>query len=163
MNAAICPGSFDPITLGHLDIIERASKIFDKVIVVVMVNPKKKGMTTFTAEERAELIKKSTAHLDNVEVDIYNGLLAEYAKTKGITTVIKGLRAISDFENEFQQALTNKIINKDLDTLFMTAGADHMFFSSSAVRQVCELGGDISSFVPKEIINDIVERLRKED
>lgn len=159
MTTAICPGSFDPITNGHLDIIQRSARIFDHVIVLVMDNYKKRTKQTFTATERAELITKSTEHLPNVVVDIYDGLLAQYAKDNNIHVVIKGLRAVSDYEDEFQQSLTNKQLNEDLETLFMTADSANMFLSSSVVRQVCELGGDISDFVPAVVVDDIVKRL----
>ncbi len=165
MRIAICPGSFDPVTLGHMEIIQRTSKIFDKVIVLVMANYRKKGMHVFTAEERAELIRKSIDDiegLDNVEVDVYHGLLAHYAKINDATAIVKGLRAVSDFEDEFQQALTNQKLYDGFETMFMTASAENMFLSSSLVRQVGELGGDISGFVPEVILDDILERLRKD-
>ncbi|MEG2426227.1 MAG: pantetheine-phosphate adenylyltransferase, partial [Oscillospiraceae bacterium] len=158
MKIAVCPGSFDPITLGHLEIIERTSKIFDKVVVLVMANHRKKGAYAFTAQERAELIRKSLDSmdgLDNVEVDVYHGLLANYAKENNVSAIVKGLRAVSDFENEFQQALTNQKLYADFETLFMSASANYMFLSSSLVRQVGELGGDISEFVPEVILEDI--------
>lgn len=165
MRIAVCPGSFDPITLGHLEIIERTSRIFDKVIVLVMGNHRKKGMHVFSADERAELIRKSIAStdgFDNVEVEVYGGLLAEYAKQHNVSAIVKGLRAVSDFENEFQQALTNQKLYADFETLFMSASSNYMFLSSSLVRQVGELGGDISEFVPEVIIEDILKRLRKD-
>lgn len=159
MKKAIYPGSFDPITNGHIDVIERASRLFDHVTVVVMYNYHKKGKNTFTPEERTELIKKSTAHLENVEVDHYSGLLADYTKEHGITVIVKGLRAVSDFENEFQQAIANKHIDPDLDTVLLPCSERNMFLSSSLVKQIGELGGDISSFVPAEIAETISERL----
>ena len=165
MKIAICPGSFDPITLGHLEIIQRTAKIFDKVVVLVMANHRKKGMHSFTAEERAELIRKSLKSLDgmsNVEVDVYHGLLAHYAETHNATAIVKGLRAVSDFEDEFQQALTNQKLYTNFETMFMAASAENMFLSSSLVRQVGELGGDISAFVPEVIVDDILDRLRKD-
>lgn len=162
MITAICPGSFDPITNGHLDIIERASKLFDNVIVVVMTNYKKIGHNSFTEEERVELIKKSTTHLLNVKVDSYDGLLAEYAKDNGIQVVVKGLRALSDFDNEFQQALGNRRLNQELETVFIATKAENMFLSSSLVRQIGELGGDISDFVPQPVLHDIKKHLRKD-
>ena len=162
MITAICPGSFDPITNGHLDIIERASKLFDNVIVVVMTNYKKIGHNSFTEEERVELIKKSTTHLSNVRVDSYDGLLAEYAKNNGVQVVVKGLRALSDFDNEFQQALGNRRLNQELETVFIATKAENMFLSSSLVRQIGELGGDISDFVPQPVLHDIEKHLRKD-
>ena len=161
MHTAMCPGSFDPITNGHLDVIERAASLFDEVVVVVMTNYKKIGKMTFTEEERAELIKKSVAHLSNVRVDTYSGLLAEYAKQNNIDVVVKGLRAVSDFENEFQQALGNKILNQDLETVFIASKAENMFLSSSLVRQIGTLSGDISKFVPSVVLPDIEKRLKE--
>lgn len=160
MKIAVCPGSFDPITIGHIDIIRRAAKLFDKVIVVVMVNYHK-PQSYFTAEERVDLIKRSISDIENVEVDMYSGLLADYANIKGACAVVKGLRAVSDFEYEFQQALTNKKLNPELETVFMTAEASNMYLSSSVVKQVCEFGGDISEFVPAEVCDDIIRRIKE--
>lgn len=157
---AVCPGSFDPVTIGHLDIIKRASKLFDSVIVVVMSNYKKMGNYSFSQKERVSMLIRCTADIPNVEIDSYCGLLAEYAKEKNAVAIIKGLRAVSDFEDEFQQALINKKLNSEVETLFLSADSDNMFLSSSVLKQVCTLGGDISAFVPKEILDDIVERLR---
>lgn len=160
MSLAICPGSFDPITNGHLSVIQRAAKLFDEVVVVVMINPKK-PVGLFTPDERVELIKRSIEGMKNVRVDFYAGLLAEYARIKKADAIVKGLRAVSDFEDEFQQALTNKQLNPDVETVFVTAGADYMYLSSSIVKQVCELGGDVSKFVPAVVYDDIVKRIRK--
>ncbi len=162
MITAICPGSFDPITNGHLDIIERASNLFDNVIVVVMTNYRKIGHNSFTVDERVELIKKSIGHLSNVRVDSYDGLLAEYAKENNVQVVVKGLRALSDFDNEFQQALGNRRLNQELETVFIATKAENMFLSSSLVRQIGELGGDISDFVPHPVLHDIEKHLRKD-
>ncbi|HZJ78799.1 MAG TPA: pantetheine-phosphate adenylyltransferase [Clostridia bacterium] len=161
MKVAICPGSFDPITKGHLDIIGRAAKMFDKVIVVVMVNYHKRA-STFTAQERMEMISRCIGDFPNVVVDVYNGLLADYARTHKAVAIVKGLRAVSDFEDEFQQALTNKKLNPDVETIFVTASAENMFLSSSVVKQVCEFGGNISDFVPPEIHSDIVKRIKRD-
>ena len=157
-KVAIYPGSFDPITLGHLDIIHRAAKLFDKLIVVVMVNPAKK--CSFLPEERVELIKKSIDDLDNVTVEFSDGLLAEYAKEKNAGAIIKGLRALSDFEYEFQMALTNSKLNPEVETLFLTTKAENMYLSSSMVRQIASMGGDISGFVPDIIHKQIINRLK---
>lgn len=158
MKIAICPGSFDPVTLGHLDIIERAAKLFDEVIVLVMSNSSKK-QSLFTIEERMELLDR-TIKFDNVKIDTYDGLLVNYAKDKGAAAIVKGLRAVSDFEYEFQQALTNKSLFPQIETIFLTTDVTNMYMSSSMVKEVCKLGGDISSFVPAEITNDIYNRCK---
>ena len=159
MKLAIYPGSFDPVTLGHLDISVRASKIFDKLIVAVPVNPAKHA--SFTVEERMELLHRATQAegLQNVEIDKVEGLLADYAKQRQAMVLIKGLRALSDFEYEFQQALTNKKLNPELETMFLATSAENMFLSSSMVKQVAGFGGDISPFVPACILKTIQERL----
>ncbi len=159
-NIAICPGSFDPITIGHIDIITRSAKMFSKVIVVVMSNVYKTG-GSFTVDERVEMIKKSVEHLPNVEVDHYEGLLADYAAEKKASAIVKGLRAVTDFEYEFQMALTNKKLNPFVETLFLTTSAENMYLSSSMVKQIASMGGDITEFVPPAIHNDIVKRLKK--
>lgn len=154
---AICPGSFDPVTFGHLDIITRAAKMVDKLIVVVASNGAKH--CSFTPEERVEMIKKCISSLDNVEVTHYDGLLADYAAQRGAGAIIKGLRAMSDFEYEFQMALTNKKLNPNVETLFLTTASQNMYLSSSMVKQVASMGGDISSFVPEVIKQDIINRI----
>ena len=161
MRIAICPGTFDPVTKGHVDIFERSRKLFDKVIAVVMVNPAKNPV--FKTEERVELIKKVTGHIPNLEVDSYTGLVADYAKLKGANTIIKGLRAVTDFESEFQQALTNKILNEDLETMFMITNQDYMYLSSTIVREIAGFGGDIARFVHPEIKDIVMERLYRGD
>ncbi len=158
-SIAICPGSFDPVTVGHIDIVKRAAKMFDKVLVVVMQNSDKNPL--FTLEERAELLKKVTKDMENVEVDCYQGLLADYAREKNANAIVKGLRAVSDFEYEFQMALTNKKLNPEVDTVFLTSLAENMYLSSSLVKQVGKMGGDISEFVPANIKKDILARLGK--
>ncbi len=159
-KTAICPGSFDPVTIGHLDIIRRSAKLFDKVIVVVMSNYRKQNTSCFTVEERMELLRRCTKELENVEIDCDFGLLAEYARKKNADVIVKGLRAVSDFEDEFQQALTNKKLNENVETVFMAAEADNMFLSSSMIKQVCRLGGDVTPFLPEEVSADIINRLR---
>ncbi len=160
MKRAIYPGSFDPVTKGHLDIITRAAGLFDEVIVVVMTNVRKQNSYSFTVDERVDFLKRCTSGLKNVKVDSYNGLLAQYARIVDAVAVVKGLRAVSDFEDEFQQSLTNKKLNPELETVFLTADAENMFLSSSVVKQVCSLGGDVSDFVPHEISEDIIKKLR---
>lgn len=159
-KTVVCPGSFDPLTIGHLDIIKRSAKIFDNVIVVVMRNSSK-NVGSFTTEERVDFIKRCTADLPNVSVDTYSGLLADYVREKGAVGVVKGLRAISDYDDEFRQALTNQKLNPEMETIFMVSNAEHMFLSSSVVKEVCGLGGDISKFVPPEICDDIIKRLSR--
>lgn len=154
---AICPGSFDPVTRGHLDIISRASAMFDKVIVLVMKNVTKNYC--FTPEERKLLIEKSVADLPNVTVDVFHGLLADYCAEKNAFAIIKGLRAMSDFEYEFQMALTNKKLNPNVETLFLTTSTENMYLSSSMVKQIAGMGGSIKEFVPDVIHDDIVKRL----
>ena len=159
MKIAIYPGSFDPVTSGHLNIIQRAANIFDKLIVCVMVNAGKNPM--FTLEERVELIRRVTKSLPNVEVDSSSELLADYAKRRGSCVIVKGLRAGSDFENEFQMALINHKINPELDTMFLTAESQYMYLSSSTVKELGTYGVDLSDFLPKEIIPDFQERIEK--
>ena len=158
MKIAIYPGSFDPVTSGHLNIIRRAANIFDKLIVCVMVNAGKKPM--FTQEERVELIRRVTGDLPNVEIDCSGELLAEYAKRKGSCVIVKGLRAGSDFENEFQMALINHKINPELDTMFLTAESEFMYLSSSMVKELAGYGVELSDFLPEAIIPDVLERIK---
>ena len=157
MKIAIYPGSFDPVTSGHLNIIQRAANIFDKLIVCVMVNAGKNPM--FSLEERVELIRRVTGDLPNVEVDGSNELLADYAKRRGSCVIVKGLRAGSDFENEFQMALVNHKINPELDTMFLTAESQYMYLSSSMVKELGTYGVDLSDFLPQEIIPDFQESI----
>lgn len=157
MKIAIYPGSFDPITSGHLNIIRRASKIFDRLIVCVMVNATKQPM--FTREERVEMIRSVVSDLSNVEVDASDELLAEYAKRKGGCVILKGLRAGSDFENEFQMALINRKINPKLDTMFLTAESQYMYLSSSTVKELGNYDVDLSDFLPDQIIPVFKQRI----
>ena len=159
MKVAIYPGSFDPITSGHLNIIQRAANIFDELIVCVMVNAGKNPM--FTLEERKELICRVTQDLPNVTVESSNKLLAEFAREKGSCVIVKGLRAVSDFENEFQMALINRKINPDLDTMFLTADSEYMYMSSSVVKELGSYGVELEEFLPKEIIPDFRKKLGK--
>lgn len=157
MKIAIYPGSFDPVTSGHLNIIRRAANIFDRLIVCVMVNAGKNPM--FTQQERVDMIRKVTADIPNVEVDSSNELLAEYAKRKGGCVIVKGLRAGSDFENEFQMALINHKINPNLDTMFLTAEHQYMYLSSSTVKELGAYDVDLSDFLPEQIIDDFKKRV----
>jgi pantetheine-phosphate adenylyltransferase len=157
MKISIYPGSFDPVTIGHLHIIRRAASIFDKLVVCVMVNAGKNPM--FTLEERVDFIRRVTAELPNVEVDSSGDLLAEYAKEKGNCVIVKGLRAGSDFEYEFQMALINRKINPDLDTMFLTAEHQYTYLSSSTVKELGAYGVDLSDFLPEQIIPDFQKRI----
>ena len=157
MKIAIYPGTFDPVTCGHLNIIRRAANIFDRLIVCVMVNSSKTPM--FTREERVELIKRVVADIPNVEVDSSDELLAEYAKRKGSCVIVKGLRAGSDFENEFQMALINHKINPTLDTMFLTSEHQYMYLSSSTVKELGSYDVDLSDFLPEQIIPDFKQRI----
>ncbi len=157
MKIAIYPGSFDPITSGHLNIIQRAANIFDRLIVCVMVNPAKTPL--FSKDERVELIQRVVGDLTNVEVDSSEELLAEYAKRRGSCVIVKGLRAGSDFENEFQMALINHKINPNLDTMFLTAEHQYMYLSSSTVKELGKFDVDLSDFLPEQIIPDFKQRM----
>ena len=145
------------MTMGHLDIISRASKLFGSVVVLVSVNAAKHS--AFTLEERVELARKATAHLPNVRVDSFDGLLVDYLRGLGDCAIVKGLRAVSDFEYEFQMALANKKLYEGAETIFLAAGAEHMYLSSSLVKQIAHFGGDISGFVPDSILQEIQNRL----
>ena len=159
MKIAIYPGSFDPVTSGHLNIIRRAAKIFDKLIVCVMVNAGKNPM--FTLDERVDLIRRVTSDIPNIEVDSSSELLADYAQRRGSCVIVKGLRAGSDFENEFQMALINHKINPDLDTMFLTAESQYMYLSSSTVKELGNYRVDLSDFLPEQIIPDFKKRMNE--
>lgn len=159
MKIAIYPGSFDPITNGHVDILKRAAAVFDKVIIAVSINSQK--VPLFSIEERVELAKNIFSDFDNVEVATFTGLLAEYAKSVGAKTIVKGLRAVSDFEYEFQMAHMNKKINPEVETMFMMSNQKYSYLSSSIVKEVGKLGGDLTDLVPEQIIDEIYKRLRR--
>ena len=157
-NIAIYPGSFDPCSNGHIDIIERSSEIFEKVIVAILVNSSK--TPTFSVEERVELLKSATAHIPNVEVMCFDGLLAQFAQQQGAKVIIKGLRAVSDFEYEFQMSLTNTKLNPNVETLFMTTKSENMYLSSSIVREVARYGGSVENMVPAVILDKIYKKFQ---
>lgn len=154
---AICPGSFDPITNGHEDIIRRASLLFDKVIVLVASNAVKHPK--FSVEERVQQIQTVCGTIPNVEVDTFDGLLVHYVRDKSACAIVKGLRAVSDFDYEFQMALANKKMMPYAETVFLTPSSDNMYLSSSLVKQIAQYGGDISGFVPRAVLKTILKRL----
>jgi len=151
---AIYPGSFDPVTNGHLDIIERAARTFDELIVAVAVNKEKQPLFSF--EERVQLLRETCGHLENVQVDYFNGLTVDYVESKGATVIIRSLRAVSDFEYELQMALTNKRLNDRIETLFMMTSAEYSFLSSSIVKELAELGAPLTGLVPKVVEDRLV-------
>ena len=159
MKTAIYPGSFDPITLGPLNIIKRAAVCFDKLIVCVMVNSEKVNRGLFTPEERVELIRRVVAKLPNVEADCSSTLIAEYARQKRACTLVKGLRAVSDYENELQMALINRKLNPRLETMFLPSSAKYTYVSSSMVKEMARYGAELSDFVPREIIGDVQRKM----
>lgn len=154
-NIAVYPGSFDPITNGHLNVIERASMVFDKVVVAVLENPEKTN-SMFSVEERVNLIKKSIKHIDNVEVESFKGLLIHFLQSKDSKVIIKGLRTVADFEYEFKMALMNKKLDPSIETLFMMTDSKYSYISSTAIKQILQYGGCIKDLVPEVILNDII-------
>ncbi|MBD8507598.1 pantetheine-phosphate adenylyltransferase [Hoyosella sp. G463] len=156
MSGAVCPGSFDPITNGHLDVIERAAKNFDRVVVAVLVNPSKKGM--FSVDERLELIRTVTSHLPNVTVDSWQGLLVDYARQEKLDAIVKGLRAVSDFEYELQMAQMNKELT-GVDTFFTATNPVYSFVSSSLVKEVATLGGEVAQHLPSAVHEALLARI----
>ena len=159
MKIAVYPGSFDPITLGHLNIIKRAAVCFDRLIVCVLVNSEKVNRGLFTEAERVELIRKVVAKLPNVEVDSSNTLIAEYARQKRACTLVKGLRAVSDYESELQMALINRRLNPRLETMFLPSSPKYTYVSSSMVKEMARYGADLSDFLPREIIGDVQRKM----
>lgn len=160
MSIAICPGSFDPITLGHLNIIRRTAQIFDRVIVCIAVNSSKTA-PMFSIEERADMVRRTVSRYPNVAVDTSDGLLAEYARQYEGAVVVKGLRAASDFDYEFQMNLINKKINPELETMFLTSSEKYTFLSSSIVREMAKYGANLEGLVPNEIIPDIEKKAKQ--
>ena len=146
MLIAVCPGSFDPVTYGHLDIIQRGAKVFDKVIVAVLENPSKQPL--FTVEERTRLLREVTQDMEDVEVDSFDGLLVDYMRIKSANTIIKGLRAVSDFEYELQMASINRKLNDEVETFFMMTNNKYSYLSSSIVKNVAQYGGSVKDLVP---------------
>lgn len=159
VNKAIYPGTFDPVTYGHIDLIKRALKLFDQVIVACAHSQKKK--TLFSVKERVEMLRRATQGLEGVVVEDFDCLIVDYAKSKGINTIIRGIRAFSDFEYEFQMALTNRKLNPEVETIFMMPSEAYSYLSSQLIKEAASLGGDISAFVPDFVANALVARLRK--
>ncbi len=158
---AVCPGSYDPVTNGHLDVIGRTAKVFDKVVVGVVNNPIRKEKTLFTAEERKAFIEEATADLGNVEVGIMSNLLVEFAREHGATAIIKGLRAISDFEYEFEMNQLNRKLAADIESMYIFASANYSFLSSTGVKEIATFGGDVSDLVPAPVAKALAERLAR--
>jgi pantetheine-phosphate adenylyltransferase len=150
-SAAIYPGSFDPVTNGHLDIIERGLMLFDKVIVAILINPAKQSQALFSVEERIDMLQHSLKDIPNTEVDYFNGLLVDYAAKRNANAILRGMRAVSDFEYEFQLALMNRRLNRDVQTVFLMTGFRWIFTSSSIIKEAARFGGDVTSMVPKEV------------
>ncbi len=161
MKTAVYPGSFDPCTNGHLDVIRRASRLFDRLVVAVLINSSKQP--SFSVEERVEMLKRVTKDMDNVEICSFSGLLADFMKNINSSIIIKGIRAVSDFEYEFQMALTNRTLNPELETLFLHTSHDYMFLSSSIVKEIAKYGGCLDGLVPNDLIPVIKSRFENAD
>ena len=160
MSVAVYPGSFDPITLGHLNIIRRTAAVFDTLYVTVMINSDKNPL--FSSDERVDFIKRATSRYKNVKIESSEDLLVDYMKNKGARVIIKGLRAVSDFDKEFQIALINRKLNPEIETLFMPSSEKYTYISSSAVKEMTRYGADLTTFVPHEIIDDVITKVKNE-
>ena len=160
-RVAVCPGSYDPVTNGHVDIITRASRVFDKVIVGVVNQPIRKQKTLFTAEERKDFLEQATSELDNVEVEVFSNLLVDFAQENGATAVVKGLRAISDFEYEFEMNQLNRKLAPEIESMYIFASANYSFLSSTGVKEMATFGGDVSDLVPAPVAEVLAERLKR--
>lgn len=160
MKIAVCPGSFDPVTYGHLDIITRACDLFDRVYVAVLNNPEKRPL--FTASERVEMLTEATKHLDGVYCEQFSGLVVEYARSRGAIAIVRGLRAITDFEVEFKMASMNHQLDKEIETIFMMTSNEYSFLSSSAVKEVASLGGPVSDWVPDFVADRLAEKFGRQ-
>jgi pantetheine-phosphate adenylyltransferase len=160
-RVAVCPGSYDPVTNGHLDVIGRAARVFDRVVVGVVNNPVRKQKTLFTAEERKKFIEDATAELGNVEVGVMSNLLVEFAREHGATAVIKGLRAISDFEYEFEMNQLNRKLAPEIESMYIFASPNYSFLSSTGVKEIATFGGDIGDLVPAPVARALAERLAR--
>jgi pantetheine-phosphate adenylyltransferase len=160
-RVAVCPGSYDPVTNGHLDVITRAARVFDKVVVGVVNNPVRKQTTLFTAEERKKFIEDATAELGNVEVGVMSNLLVEFAREHKATAIIKGLRAISDFEYEFEMNQLNRKLAAEIESMYIFASANYSFLSSTGVKEIATFGGDVGDLVPPPVAKALAERLAR--
>jgi pantetheine-phosphate adenylyltransferase len=160
-RVAVCPGSYDPVTNGHLDIITRASRVFDKVVVGVVNQPVRKQKTLFTAEERKAFLEDATSDLDNVQVEVMTNLLVEFARERDATAVVKGLRAISDFEYEFEMNQLNRLLAAEIESMYIFASAQYSFLSSTGVKEIATFGGDVADLVPKPVAEALAERLAR--
>jgi pantetheine-phosphate adenylyltransferase len=160
-RVAICPGSYDPVTNGHLDVISRAARVFDRVVVGVVNNPVRKEKTLFTAEERKQFIEGATAEFGNVEVGIMSNLLVDFAREKGAIAIVKGLRAISDFEYEFEMNQLNRKLASDIESMYIFASANYSFLSSTGVKEIATFGGDVGDLVPPAVAKALAERLAR--
>ena len=158
IKTAIYPGSFDPLTNGHVDIIKRGLKLFDKIIVAILINPSKKPL--FSVEERIETIQESLKDCSNIEVDSFGGLLIDYARKKKVTAILRGMRAVSDFENEFQMAMMNRKLNREIQTIFLMTGLRWLFISSSTIKEVASFGGDVANMVPACVNQRLIEKYK---
>lgn len=159
MTIAVYPGSFDPVTLGHIDILERTSRVFEKIVVAVVHNVTKEAL--FTLDERVDLIKESVKHLENVEVECFNGLLADFLKDRGATVIIRGLRSITDFEYESHMSMMNKTLLPEIDTVFIMSNPCYIFVSSSGIKEAALLGGDVGGMVPPSVEKGLQEKIQK--
>jgi pantetheine-phosphate adenylyltransferase len=160
-RVAVCPGSYDPVTNGHIDIITRAARIFDRVVVGVVRQPVRKEKTLFTGDERCEFIRDATAELGNVEVEVFSNLLVEFARDHGATAIVKGLRAISDFEYEFEMNQLNRNLAPDLESVYIISSPNYSFLSSTGVKELATFGGDVSNLVPGPVSVALAERLKR--
>ncbi len=160
-RVAVCPGSYDPVTNGHLDVIGRAAKVFDKVVVGVVNQPVRKAKTLFTAEERRQFLEDATADLENVQIEVFSNLLVEFAKEQGASAMVKGLRAISDFEYEFEMNQLNRKLAPDIESMYIFASANYSFLSSTGVKEMATFGGDVGDLVPAPVAKALAERLAR--
>lgn len=159
MTRAVYPGTFDPPTLGHLDLIERGCRVFEEIIVAIGVNPHKKPL--FTVEERKQMITKHTKHLKNILVESFDGMLVEYLRTQNINIILRGIRTLTDFEYEFQMALTNRTVRKEIETVFIITSEKYSFLNSSLIKEAVSLGGEVGAFIPPDIEKLLRKRLRE--